>query len=107
MPKAKAIADAQAHAVARGTPVSELLCYGYCDSVVFRVISYVAEGWPRYSGCISYPVPHPRMEADEGFYYSQDQLWEMDTYGVARRELLAYLIEELTKLTAVTQVYKH
>lgn len=77
-----------------------------CDSVVFRVISYVAEGWPRYSGCISYPVPHPWRGAEEGFDSCGD-LWAGGYYGDARRELLAYLIEELTKLTAVTQVYKH
>lgn len=46
------------------------------------------------------------MGTEEGFDSCGD-LWAGGYYGDARRELLAYLIEELTKLTAVTQVYKH
>lgn len=99
--KAKASADAYAYAVARGSPVSEMLCYGYSDGEIFRTIYDVAGEWPRHSGDDTYPVPHPWMEAEEGFY-SCDALWAAGTYGDSRRELLDYLIEELTKRTAVT-----
>lgn len=96
-----ASADAHAYAVARGSPVSEMLCYGYSDGDIFRTIYEVAREWPRHSGDDTYPVPHPWMEAEEGFD-SCGALWAGVDYGGSRRELLDYLIEELTNRTAVT-----
>lgn len=99
--KDKAIAEAHAEALARGTTASGMLCYVNVYVTVYRTINSVAGGWQRNSGELRYPVPHPSMTAEAGFYSCSD-LWAVGDYGDSRRELLDYLIEEMTKRTAVT-----
>lgn len=58
----------------------------------------LAKCWPRYSGLIAYPVPHPTLPAGDAYLDTLDK-WA-DTYGDNRRELLQWAIKELENDTA-------
>ena len=51
--------------------------------------------WPKYSGRLVFPVPHPKLSPAEAFSAVLD-LW-VGEYGDLRRELLNHLIQELSK----------
>ena len=51
--------------------------------------------WPEFSGCISFPVPHPEMDSHDA-YMNTPNLW-VGEYGEARMRLLDFCIEELEK----------
>ena len=54
--------------------------------------------WPEFSGCISFPVPHPaHPDIDpHDAYMETENLW-IGEYGEARMRLLDFCIEELEK----------
>lgn len=64
-----------------------------------REMSLLWELWPRFSGSVTYPVPHPTMRAYPAFSASDwknGAYWDERTeYGRARHELLAWLIERM------------
>ena len=60
----------------------------------------LVQKWPKYSGCIDYPVPSPYCDDDrspEDIYWSNsyaETLWSGD-YGNLRIELLDFMIDYL------------
>lgn len=53
--------------------------------------------WPKFSGDIEYPVPHPERRPREAYDKSL-RMWERDTeYGKNRWELLEFIIGEVEK----------
>jgi len=53
--------------------------------------------WPRYSGNIDYPVPHPAKDPQQA-YNETENMWNRRTkYGQARWDLLEFCISELEK----------
>ena len=53
--------------------------------------------WPKYSGDIEYPVPHPELLPKIAYYKTRgEHMWD-DEYGANRMELLDWLIEQLDK----------
>lgn len=58
------------------------------------------ESWPKFSGNPDYPVPHPLLTPAEAFstYAHAGMMFTTHSeYGRNRRELLAFLIEELER----------
>ena len=55
--------------------------------------------WPKYSGSLAFPVPHPAYNRPVDAFYNPDySKWDTDTeYGRNRRELCGWLAEELRK----------
>lgn len=69
-----------------------------CDSTHARARrKEIFRTWPKFSGTLSYPVPstNPELSAEACFHFTSDK-WSGE-YGQLRRELLDYLIEELSK----------
>lgn len=54
---------------------------------VYTLVGYLSQGWDKYSGNRTYPVPYKVGDTDK---------WTGE-YGQLRYELLDFLIEELTK----------
>lgn len=50
--------------------------------------------WPKFSGQMHYPVPHPIASADDA-YDRCDHYTESTEYGDNRRELVNFLIDKL------------
>ena len=68
-----------------------------CIGVVDFLGQYF-ESWPKFSGNPDYPVPHPSLPPREAFARCTEGKFNKDTeYGRNRRELLAFLIEQLEK----------
>lgn len=63
----------------------------------YTIVSELAELWPRHSGDIAYPVPHPGF-ANPKYAFRQTaktpgaSLWT-GPYGANRKELLDFLID--------------
>lgn len=51
--------------------------------------------WPEFSGCSTFPVPHPALPPHDAYMQMQN-LW-VGEYGDARMRLLDFCIEELEK----------
>ena len=84
------------------TGICELVCndvFHDCRPVdVSRMLLPYFEAWPKYSWVWLYPVPHTYMTPREAFANCADDLFNKDTeYGRNRRELLAFLIEQLER----------
>lgn len=76
------------------------------ETVVREFMLYEARKWSKYSGCNTYPVPHPHWDpaecttreysdaANVAYTCLKDQAWDhTTTYGALRYELLEFLIE--------------
>lgn len=55
--------------------------------------------WPEYSGDEMYPVPHHDYDPEDGYKIADpEEMWSPDNpYGAARRRLLDFLIDQMTK----------
>ena len=66
------------------------------ESSVYSVIEEMSPRWPNYAGNSAYPV-----EGGEVYFWSEDakrNRWNPeDDHGALRLDLLAWLIEELSK----------
>ena len=51
--------------------------------------------WPSYSGNALFPVPHPKKTPNRG-YMEESNVWKGE-YGELRKELAAWLADELEK----------
>lgn len=77
--------------------VVDVMCYQEGSDYSRRVMHFletVALGWASHSGDARYPVPHPTAPANYA-YAGADDCWA-GVYGNSRRELLDFLIAELT-----------
>lgn len=63
------------------------LCSGSLGNEVIDEMPH----WPAGTGGDCHPVPHP----DQASYYSVENKWAADEYGDNRRELCAWLAEQL------------
>lgn len=53
--------------------------------------------WPKFSGNIEYPVPHPELNPYTAYNEARN-LWDRDTeYGRNRWDLLEFIIAEIEK----------
>lgn len=52
--------------------------------------------WAKYSGRVTYPVPHPTID-NYGVAYDTENRWGEDEYGDNRRDLARHLAECLTQ----------
>ena len=50
--------------------------------------------WPKYSGYISYPIPHDKYHHPEAAYTKYPKWSKRTKYGQLRYELLDWLIEQ-------------
>lgn len=54
----------------------------------------LASEWPKHSGSLSFPIPHPK--GPEGGYFNAINMWDRrTTYGKLRWELLNWAIATL------------
>lgn len=60
------------------------------------MICDVFKFWEKYSGWSSFPVPHPRKDADNAYWQAKNY-WGDDTYGQNRHELNQFCIDYLTE----------
>lgn len=74
--------------------------YGICNNVpvyLDRLLFSLFKAWPKFSGTLSFPVPHPAepfsAAAARAYYFAKDK-WEGE-YGALRMELLDFCITEL------------
>lgn len=69
-------------------------------NVLLQMFYEMFVDWPKYSGNVCYPVPHPDYPKDPGeagwMFNNADRLWE-GPYGELRIELLDFCIEKLEK----------
>lgn len=77
---------------------------GICDqSIMIRlgmedILKSFFLTWPKFSGRITFPVPHPTLSPNEA-YTKLENLWDRGTeYGRNRWELLDHCIAETGKL---------
>ena len=75
---------------------------GICGSLPMyfdrgRLLFSLFKAWPKFSGTLNFPVPHPTepFSAASAYYFARDK-WEGE-YGDLRRELLDHCINELEK----------
>lgn len=71
---------------------------GICSNVriLHSILEFGFPSWPKFSGNIEYPVPHPQFTPVKGYDYAliNDILWDKETqYGRDRWELVDFLIE--------------
>ena len=75
---------------------------GICNSVphsfeISRLLFSLFKAWPKFSGTLNFPVPHPTEPfSAAGAYYAAENKWEGE-YGALRMELLDFCINELEK----------
>lgn len=55
-----------------------------------RKMNSLFKHWPRFSGCFTFPVPHPELDSETA-YMTTDFCFESNEYGDARRELALFL----------------
>jgi len=77
---------------------------GVCSNVWGGPVVRLARYWPKFSGRMTYPVPHPSLSPDVAFMGLQD-IWGIraeldesnpdDRYRLNRWELLDWLIDNL------------
>lgn len=74
--------------------------YGICGSLPMyfdrgRLLFSLFKAWPKFSGTLNFPVPHPTepFSAASAYYFARDK-WEGE-YGALRMELLDFCITEL------------
>lgn len=63
--------------------------------------------WPKFSGDVNYPVPSVTKDSDKMAYFfcQLTDLWSpFHPYGVLRRELLEFLIQEMEKEDEATWI---
>lgn len=75
--------------------------HGICSNIKNKGLKQdfieLARQWPKHSGCISFPVPHPKYPNNpfEG-YFNVVNIWDRRTaYGKLRWELLNWAIATL------------
>lgn len=72
--------------------------HGICANIKRKAeFIALASQWPKSSGILSYPVPHPKYPNDpmEGYYMTKN-IWDRRTaYGKLRWELLNWAIATL------------
>jgi hypothetical protein len=57
------------------------------------------KSWTEWTGCSTYPVPHPSQSEIHAYLYPDDpDLWGDHEYGRARRRLLDFMITTLEQL---------
>lgn len=73
---------------------------GICGSLPMyfdsgRLLFSLFKAWPKFSGTLNFPVPHPTepFSAASAYYFARDK-WEGE-YGALRMELLDFCITEL------------
>lgn len=73
------------------------ICANIKDKGLKNDFIELASQWPKYSGSINFPVPHPKYPNDplEG-YFNGVNIWDRRTaYGKLRWELLNWAIATL------------
>jgi len=72
--------------------------YGICDILPYDFLPVFEKAyvlWPKYSGNLNYPVPHPKLHPREAYETVYD-VWDVDTeYGRDRRELALWFADYL------------
>lgn len=70
----------------------------FFDYVIDHSVDFVcrtSESWPEFSGATGYPVPHPKLEPiDAYYYYLEGDRWSGE-YGAARRRLCGFLAQKI------------
>lgn len=64
--------------------------YNECKGYMRRLM----DAWPEASGNYSYPVPHPRLDPSDAYFYAWGKWSRWTRYGRARRRLLIWMIEQ-------------
>ena len=83
---------------------------GICANLVYQLsgadLTPRFRRWPLFSGSNTFPVPHPDLDPHSAFRDASfnDSLWADTPYGNNRRNLLQYLIDELTILDALEKI---
>jgi len=65
----------------------------FSQNLYFLIAYNNLNGWDKYTGDAGYPVQHPTLPSDKGFY-AEDNLW-VGEYGKNRLELVAFLLKYL------------
>lgn len=80
-----------------------ILARGIVTTIIKNTFVEIAKKWPKYSGSEGYPVPYA-FPAKPGYLSPYAAFWETHSgcfwvgeYGVLRKELLDFCIEELSK----------
>lgn len=74
-----------------------LACDAASESYWRNKIQSLTYKWPKFSGIIDFPVPHPTMPPYLAYIETVD-MWDRRTeYGQARWSLLEFYISELEK----------
>lgn len=60
------------------------------------IVGDIAENWSKFSGSRTFPVPHPMIDSARAF--DTGSIWSADEYGNNRRDLCAFIAEELLKI---------
>lgn len=63
----------------------------------FDLDEWMAEAWqdwPQFSGHDNYPVPHPRMNCETAYNHTELMWSRKSQYGLARWDLLDWLIKK-------------
>jgi len=56
---------------------------------------HIYKTWPKYSGSINFPVPHPKLNSTQAYQIGKS-LWDArTTYGKNRLELCLYIADRL------------
>jgi len=79
------------------------LCHHFnlaCEQDINLILTILFKRWPKYSGLVYYPVPHPKEKgAKAATYVYQDKQYPkwVGAYGALRVELLNFCISELER----------
>mgnify|MGYP001183599036 FL=1 len=72
------------------------ICANLKDKGLKNDFIELASQWPKYSGSINFPVPHPKYDNPFEGYFNTINIWDRRTaYGKLRWELLNWAIATL------------
>lgn len=83
--------------------ISEGICWHIDEDVTakateeFKLAVTLMHQWPKRSGERGFPVPSTTTSSASGAYREHRDMWHGSEYADLRRELLAWMIEELKK----------
>ena len=66
---------------------------GLCSACVYTPVSLLLRAWPKHSGNVVYPIPHPWLEPHEAFTSDLGGRLDASPYGKNRMDALLFLIE--------------
>lgn len=81
------------------------LIYYICDrSDIYELFNHNVHNWPKFSGSISYPVPHPTMTPGSAFNTAfNGTMWDDSEYGQNRRDLCTWFADYLENDSTIHQ----